>query len=67
MGLRELRLKRGMTQKQLADKIGVTQEHISAYENGVNSVENMTLDKAIRICDALHVKNPFKLFDDDKK
>ena len=66
MGLRELRLKRGMTQKQLADKIGVTQQHVAAYENGVNSVENMTLDKAIRICDALHVSNPRKLLEDDK-
>lgn len=56
MGMRELRLKRGMTQQQLADKAGLTQQGIGAYENGVNSIENMTLNKAIRICDALHVR-----------
>lgn len=65
MGMRELRLKRGMTQQQLADKAGLTQQRIGAYENGVNSIKNMTLDKAIRICDALHVKDPRKLLEDD--
>lgn len=52
MGLRELRLKRGMTQQQLAEKLGVTQQHVAAYENGVNSISNMTLAKALRMCDA---------------
>ena len=61
MGMRELRLKRGMTQQQLADKAGLTQQRIGAYENGVNSIENMTLDKAIRICDAR------KLLDSDSE
>ena len=56
MGLRELRLKRGMTQ-----------QHVAAYENGVNSISNMTLAKALRMCDALHVANPRKLLDDDDK
>ena len=65
MGMRELRLKRGMTQQQLADKAGLPQQRIGAYENGVNSIENMTLDKAIRICDALKVRNPRKLLDSD--
>jgi len=65
MGLKELRLKRGMTQRQLAEKVGVTQQHIAAYENGVNDITNMTLGKALRICDALHVANPRKLLDSD--
>lgn len=65
MGMRELRLKRGMTQQQLADKVGMAQSRIAAYENGVNSIENMTLNKAIRICDALKVRNPRKLLDSD--
>ena len=65
MGMRELRLKRGMTQQQLADKVGMSRPRIAAYENGVNSIENMTLDKAIRICDALKVRNPRKLLDSD--
>ena len=49
MGLRELRLKRGMTQQQLAEKLGVTQQHVAAYENGVNSISKMTMAKALRI------------------
>lgn len=67
MDIRELRLKRGMTQQQLADKAGLTQQRIAAYENGVNSIKNMTLGNAIRICDALHIKNPRKLLDSDSE
>ena len=65
MGLRELRLKRGMTQQRLADSVGVAQQHIASYENGTNKIENMTLGKALRICDALRVSNPRKLMDDE--
>lgn len=67
MGLKELRMKRGMTQRELAEKIGVTQQHIAAYENGVNGIDNMTLGKAIKLCDALKVRNPRKLLDSDSK
>lgn len=67
MSLKELRMKRGMTQQQLADKVGVSRQHIAAYENGVNEIDNMTLGKAIRLCDALHVSNPRKLLDSDSK
>ena len=66
MGLRELRLKRGMTQQQLADKIGVSPQRVGAFETGQRSVSGMSLDVAIRICDALHVSNPRKLLEDDK-
>lgn len=66
MGLRELRLKGGMTQQQLADKIGVSQPRVAAFETGQRSVGGMSLDVAIRICDALHVKNPRKLLEEDK-
>ena len=65
MSLKELRVKRGMTQRELADKIGVTRQHIAAYENGVNDISNMTLGKALRLCDALRVRNPRKLLDSD--
>lgn len=67
MSLKELRMKRGMTQQQLADKVGVSRQHIAAYETGVNEIDNMTLGKAIRLCDALHVANPRKLLDSDSK
>ncbi|WP_432624172.1 helix-turn-helix transcriptional regulator [Bifidobacterium sp.] len=66
MGLRELRLKRGMTQKQLADKAGLSQQRVGAFETGQRKVSGMSLDVAIRICDALHVSNPRKLLEDDK-
>ena len=62
MGLRERRLKRGMTQQQLANRAGLTQQRVGAFETGQRSVGGMSLDVAIRICDALHVKNPRKLF-----
>ena len=50
MSLRELRLKRGLTQKQLADKLGYTRERIAAIE----------------ICDVLRVSNPRKLLEAEK-
>lgn len=65
MSLKELRLKRGYSQRELANKIGVTQQHIAAYENGVNDINNMTLGKALKLCDALKVRNPRKLLDSD--
>lgn len=66
MGLRELRLKRGLTQQQLADKVPhMTRGTIAAYETGARDVGNMTLDMACRFADALRVSNPRKLLDDD--
>ena len=65
MGLRDLRIKQGMTQKQLAEKIGVTYQHIAAYERGVNAIENMTFSKALKLCEALRVSNPKKLLEPD--
>jgi transcriptional regulator with XRE-family HTH domain len=67
MGMRELRLKRGMTQKQLGDRIGVTQQRIAAFETGQRSAGGMSLDVAVRICDALHVKNPRKLLESESE
>lgn len=65
MGLRALRLNRRMTQKQLADKLGVTRQYLSHFENGERDISNMTLGNAIRICDALGVANPRKLLESD--
>lgn len=64
MSLRELRLKRGLTQQQLADKLGVTQQRIAAFESGKRDVGGMSLDVALRFCDALRVSNPRRLLDD---
>ena len=61
MSLRELRQKRGYTQEQLGNKVGMTQGRIADFEAGRRSIGNMTLDNALRICDALRVSNPRKL------
>lgn len=42
--LREMRLKRGLTQQELADKIGVSESYISQIENG-KMVSIKKLDK----------------------
>lgn len=65
MGMRELRLKRGMTQQQLADKAGLSHQRIAAFETGARKTSGMSLAVAIRICDALKVRNPRKLLDSD--
>ena len=62
MGLRELRIKRGLTQRQLAGKVkGVSRGRIAQYETGNMQIENMTLGTAIKICDALRISNPRRL------
>jgi transcriptional regulator with XRE-family HTH domain len=38
MWLREQRLKRGLTQKQLAEMVGTTDNHISDIENGIRKM-----------------------------
>lgn len=65
MSLRELRLKRGLTQDQLGVKAGLRREIISKYECGAKPIENMTLGTALKLCDALRVSNPRKLLPDD--
>ena len=65
--MRELRLKRGMTQQQLADKVGMAQSRIAAYESGTNDVSNMTLGNALKFCSALRIANPRKLLDSDSE
>lgn len=33
MGIKKMRINRGLSQGQLADKIGVAQQHVSRWEN----------------------------------
>lgn len=66
MSLRELRQKRGYTQEQLGNKVGMTQGRIADFEAGRRYIGNMTLDNALAICDALRVSNPRKLLEADK-
>ena len=50
--IKETRIKKGLTQQQVADSIGVTYQNISQYERGVRIPKNETL---IKIADALGV------------
>ena len=50
--IRNIRIKRGMTQKQLADKLGTTPQNIAQYENGKR---NPKPDTQRRIAKALGV------------
>lgn len=63
MSLRELRQKRGLSQRQLADRSGVSNVSIAQFETGVRDVSNMTLGTAVKLCDALKVANPRKLLE----
>ena len=65
MGLRDLRIARGMTQRQLAEKVGLYAGRISDYETGMYDPENMTLALAIRYADALGVRDLRKLVEPD--
>jgi len=67
MGLKELRLKRGMTQRELAQRSGVHHVEIAQIETGKRNVRAVSLDTALRLCDALRVANPRKLLDPDSE
>lgn len=67
MSLKELRMKRGLTQRELAEKAGMSGGNIAAIECGRRSEANLTLATAIKLCDALRVANPRKLLDSDSK
>ena len=66
MSLKELRMKRGLTQRELAEKVGMSGGNISDIESGRRSEANLTLATAIKLCDALRVANPRKLLDYDE-
>jgi len=46
--IHEARLERGMTQEQLANKVGTTKAYISRLENDVKEVRFSTLQKIVR-------------------
>lgn len=52
MRLKEIRKQRGLTQTEVANKIGVAQNTYSQYENGKREMDTVTLCK---IADALNV------------
>lgn len=53
--LREIRHKRDVTQKEIASRIGVSQELFSRWERN-NNLEYVRLSWLIKICEALSCK-----------
>ena len=51
--IREIRISKGMTQKELAAKLDTTQQNLAQYENGKRNPKLMTIQK---IADALNVE-----------
>ena len=47
--LHEARLKKGMTQAELAEKVGTTKSYISKIENNVKEVRLSTLQKIVQL------------------
>ena len=47
--LREFRIKKGLTQEQLSEKLGISLKYISRIENGNNGIKTQTLIKYINI------------------
>ena len=64
MGLAELRKSKNLTQRGLAERAGISHVTIANYERGDRDTGNMTLRNAIRIADALKVRDLRKLLDD---
>lgn len=47
--LQEARLKKGMTQQELADKVGTTKSYISKLENNIKEARLSTLQKIVEL------------------
>ncbi len=45
--IQEARIKRGMTQQELADKVGTTKSYISKIENNIKEARLSTLQKIV--------------------
>lgn len=51
MELKEIRTKRGVKQKAVAEYLGITRQTYSTYENNPSS---MTVSQAMAVCEFLH-------------
>ncbi len=47
--IHEARLKKGLTQEELADKVGTTKSYISKIENNIKEVRLSTLKKIVEL------------------
>ena len=62
--MKEPRTSKGLTQRELPALGGISHIRIVDWERGSRSPRNMSLDSAIRLADALHVRDLRKLVDD---
>ena len=63
MGLKEIRKEKGFTQQELGDKSRIAPKLIARYECGDCNIRNMSLEKGIKLADALGV-HPRKLIEE---
>ncbi len=47
--IQQARLKQGLTQEQLAEKVGTTKSYISKIENNIKEVRISTLEKIVQL------------------
>ncbi len=59
--LHEARLERGMTQAELAEKVGTTKSYISKIENNIKEVRLSTLQKIVKLGLGGHIDLSIKL------
>jgi len=59
--LHEARLEKGLTQEELAEKVGTTKSYISKIENNVKEVRISTLQKIVEVGLGGHVQLLIKL------
>jgi DNA-binding XRE family transcriptional regulator len=59
--LQEARLEKGLTQEELADKVGTTKSYISKIENNIKEVRISTLQKIVEIGFGGHLELSIKL------
>ena len=59
--IHEARLEKGMTQEQLAHKVGTTKSYISKIENNIKEVRISTLQKIIELGFGGHLELSIKL------
>lgn len=59
--LHEARIKKGMTQEELAKKVGTTKSYISKIENNIKEVRISTLKKIVELGFGGHLELSIKL------
>ena len=59
--IQEARLEKGLTQEELADKVGTTKSYISKIENNIKEVRLSTLQKIVELGLDGHLELSIKL------